>query len=246
MNITDHLISCDDDIAISSSKEMVFFSLQDTSSLWSTEALLCNDFLEKLVFQISKKPKRLIAHVQRIYYCFQMQLDDQLFAALIDFLVILNKQGSAISWRMVNGAKSRLSEQQFDLLNDYLNNSNAQAHQLPGNQFSIFTRGLSGSDQLISQTAKADTPINEHDPLVIARDHIEYSQLDEAKQVLEKAILEQPTRLDLHYELLTIYQSMRDTGGFNSMLAKLTQSGVAIPDEWEHLSGYFEGLDTHE
>lgn len=246
MNTNDHLITCDDDNAISSSTEMFFFSLQDTTSLWSTESLLCADFLEKLVYHISKKPKHLIAHVQRIYYCFQMQLDDQLFAALVDFLVILNGGGQLIGWRMVTGAKSRLSNQQFKILKDYLSNADARNSQLLGNQFSVFTQGLLGTDLIISQTADHNTSTNNHDPLMLARDHIEYSQLDEAKGVLEKAILEQPTRLDLHHELLTIYKSMRDTSGFNKMFAKLVHAGVAIPDGWNQLKGYFEGQDNNE
>lgn len=242
--MNNHLITCDDDSDIMSSKEMVFFSLQDTHSLWSTEALLCNDFLENLVFQISRKPKHLIAHVQRIYYCFQMQLDDQLFAALVDFLVVLNKQGTEISWRMLTGAKSRLSPQQFDEINGFLSHPDADINQLSGNQYSIFTKGLAGVSVLIDHAN--DAVEDEHDPLMLARDHIEYSQLDEAKQVLERAILEQPDRLDLHHELLTIYKSMRDSSGFYQMLTELIQSGVSVPDEWDELMSYFEGQNNDE
>ena len=113
MNSDDPLINCDDNNASKSPELKRFVSSRDTGDLWSTEDLLDNDFLEKRVFRIARNPKCLITHVQRIYYCFHMQLDEQLYAALVDFLVILNKQGKEISWRMVTGAKSRLSSKQF-------------------------------------------------------------------------------------------------------------------------------------
>jgi hypothetical protein len=242
MNNDDQLISSDDNNANESSQLNRFFSLLDTGDLCSTEALLCNDYLEKLVFHISRKPKSLITHVQRIYYCFHMQLDEQLYAALVDFLVILNRQGKEISWRMVTGAKSRLSSKQFTVLNNYLSHDDADINLLPGNQFSIFTKGLAGINHIIEQTITHEEP--SHDPLAIARDYIEYSQLEEAKHFLEKAVLEQPARLDLHHELLAIYKSMRDAAGFKRMLAELTQSGFAVPDEWVQLNDYFKGQNS--
>ena len=238
MNINNHLISCDDDNASMSSKEMVFFSLQKTGSLWLSEILLCDNFLEKLVFRISRNPKCLITHIQRIYYCFQAHLNEQLFAALVDFLIILNKRGQNISWRMLMGAKSHLSPDQSKALKDYLKDDNANISLLSGNQYTIFTKGLLGLDQII-QKVKTDDEYA-HDPLDIARDYIEYSQLEEAEQVLEKAILEQPTRLALHHELLALYQSTRNLTGFNQMLAELTLAGVAMTDEWKQLNNYFK------
>ena len=77
----------------------------------------------------------------------------------------------------------------------------------------------------------------------LARDYIEYSQLDEAKHVLEMAILEQPERLEIHYELLTLYQSMRDSAGFNQMLIQLTHAGIDLIDEWTQLNIYFKGQE---
>ncbi|MCX7097573.1 MAG: hypothetical protein NTV43_06660 [Methylococcales bacterium] len=246
MNINDHLITCDDDNTTLSSKKMVFSSLQELDSFWAAETNFDEGFLEKLIFQVARKPKNLVAHIQRIYYCFHMQLDDPLFAALVDFLTVLNKQGQAISWRMVLGAKSRLSSTQFNVFNNYLKNANAETSQLPGNQFSVFSKGLVGVDSVIQQAGGHDVRADGIDPIVLARDYIEYSQLDEAKQVLEDAILIQPARLDLHHELLSIYRSMRDQGGFNQMLAELTQLGGSLPDEWEELRGYFQGLNNNE
>jgi hypothetical protein len=233
------LITCDDNEAVGTPELIHFFSLQNTSHFWSAEALRYHDFLEKLVFQISRKPKHLLAHVQRIYYCFHMDLNEQLFAALVDFLVILNRQGREISRRMVMGAKSHLNSAQFKILNDYLRDDYLDVQPLSGNQFSILTKGLIGVSDIIQHITSPDE--HQHDPLDLALDYIQYSQLDEAQQVLEKAILEQPARLDLHHELLAIYKSTHNTAGFNQMLAELVQSGIAVPDEWSQLNSYFKG-----
>jgi len=220
-----------------------FFSLQDIDLLWSPEALVYTDFLEKLVFRIARKPKHLTTHIQRVYYCFHANLNEQLFAAIVDFLFVLNKRGLAISWRIIMGAKSRLNADQFDVLKDYLKDEHADASLLPGNRYSIFTRGLLGVNDMVQQLKKQEQFV--YDPLELARDHIEYSQLEEAKLVLEKAVLEQPARLDIQHELLGLYQSTRDSTGFNQMLAELTQSGVKVIDEWAQLGNYFKGRNSN-
>jgi len=128
------------------------------------------------------------------------------------------------------------------VLKDYLSDDDADANLLPGNQFAIFTQGLIGTNIIIQQVSTTDEV--SHDPLLIARDHIEFSQLEEAKQVLEKAILEHPARLDCHHELLDIYKCTRDTTGFNRMLAELIRAGVALPVEWDQLNAYFKGQNN--
>jgi len=223
-------------------KDIGLFSLQNANLLWSPERLNYSDFLEKLIFRIARKPNSLITHLQRIYFCFHKKLDDQLFAAIVDFLVILNKRGLAISWRVLMGAKSNLDSHQFKLIKDYLKDEQASSGLLQGNQYSIFTKGMIGLNNMISYIDKPEK--SDYDPLEIARDHIEYSQLQEAKHVLENAILKQPKRFELQLELLALYQSTRDQEGFNQMQDKLKQSGFDIIDEWNQLNYLFKGQNS--
>jgi Tfp pilus assembly protein FimV len=83
------------------------------------------------------------------------------------------------------------------------------------------------------------------DPLTIALDHIEYSQLDEAQDVLEQAILAQPEREDLRRELIGLYKSTRDMNRFYQMLAKLTRLGVGMTEDWNQLNNYFKGRNNN-
>ncbi|MFI3218751.1 MAG: hypothetical protein QX189_06470 [Methylococcales bacterium] len=243
MSNNTHLVTCDDGDVPEKSEVEGHFSLKNTGILWgSAEVLQPNESLEKLVFLIAKKPKQLTSHVQRISYCFQKNLNKQLFAAIVDFLIVLNRQGQPISWRVILGAKSRLTTEQFEELKVYLKGKHTDINLLSGNQYSIFSKGLVGVNKLIQQIEKEE---KEDDPLAIALDHIEYSQLDEAKKVLEEAILVQPERQDLRQELCDLYKLTGDSSGFHQMMAKLTRLGVGMTDDWNQLNNYFKGQNNN-
>ncbi|MDD1608738.1 MAG: hypothetical protein CG439_1577 [Methylococcaceae bacterium NSP1-2] len=243
MNNNAQLVTCDDDGIAERPELEGFFSLRSTGLFWcNAEVLQSDEALEKLVFLIAKKPKCLINHVRRIYYCFQKNLNDQLFAAIVDFLVILNQQGQAISWRVVLGAKSRLTPEQFQELKGYLKDDCTDINRLTGNQYSVFSKGLVGINKMIQQIEKEEKT---NDPLIIALDHIQYSQLDEAKEVLEEGILIEPERLDLRQELFDLYKLTGDSNRFHQMLAKLTRLGIIMTDDWNQLNNYFKGQNNN-
>ena len=222
--------------------EARFIFFPEHGLIWNPEVLQYDNFLEKLVYRIARRPKKLLTHLQRIYYCFHSNLDEQLFAAIVDLLYILNKRGEALSWRVVFGAKSKLTSEQFNQLKDYLKDAYKLPAALPNSRYSILTKGMISTKVLV-QCDKVEQKYD-YDPLELALDYIEYSQLDEAKQVLEMAILEQPERLDIHQELLALYRSTRDVAGFKTMLIELTQLGVNL-NQWNQLSDYFEGLSSN-
>ncbi|MGR9115068.1 MAG: type IV pilus assembly protein FimV [Gammaproteobacteria bacterium] len=198
-----------------------------------------NHYLDGLVHEIKRKPARLITHIRRIYWCYGEQLTEHLFAALVDFLIVLNHRGKAISNKMVLGARSRLTPEQQKLLSDALINTNNDASLLSGNRFSVFSKGLIGKTELIEKSH--DTAPSKHDPLQLAEDAVQYSQLDEAMSILENAIREQPDRLPLHHSLLELYRSTSARSRFEKLAAELAATEDVMPDEWKTLKDYFEG-----
>lgn len=237
MTLYPPLIACSNDQNnVNESTEFNIFLLSDSDAFNFTNNKLPNDFLKNLVFLVARKPKRLITHIQRIHHCYQTNLQEQLFAALVDLLVVLNRRGQAISRRMIIGAKSKLSEEQYKILQKFMT-EDFDIALLPGNQYSIFTKGLVGARNLVQQIEASDAP--EHDPLVLAHDYIEYSQLDEAKVVLEKALVNQPQRLELHQCLLELYKSTLDTSGFTTMFNILLGLDVVMPNDWNTLQAFF-------
>lgn len=212
------------------------FSLSDSNAFNFTDDNLSNNLLKEFVLLITQKPKRLIAHIQRIYHCYQANLQEQLFAALVDLLVVLNGRGKAISRRMITGTKSKLSDEQYKKLQEYMT-ENLDVALLTGNEYSVFTKGLIGTRNLVQQIEVHDE--QEHDPLNLAYDYIEYSQLNEAKEVLEKAIVIQPQRLELHQCLLELYKSTFDSSGFTKMFNIVTTLDAVTPNDWNLLQAFF-------
>lgn len=235
------MITCNDQ-DISESPAIGFFSNIDTAGFYHRRDLSDEKGLERLVFRVSRKPGCLVAHVERIYYCFHYHMNEQLFAALVDLLIVLNRYGQALSWRMIGGSKSRLTPYQLKALVIYLQDSSIRTDSFPSNRYSIFSKGLESEAilvQLIDVNGK-----KEHDPLALARDCVEYSQLDNAIDILEKAILIQPERVELHDELISLYRSTRNLTGFYRMYKEFNHNGISLPPEWNQLDDFFKGLSN--
>jgi hypothetical protein len=235
------LITCNDQ-DINESPTIGFFSNQDTVGFYRWCDLSDEKGLERLVFRVSRKPRCLAAHVERIYYCFHYYLNEQLFAALIDLLIILNRYGQALSWRMIGGARSRLTPDQLKALVIYLKNSSFRTELLPSNRYSVFAKSLESGAILVQLIDVSEK--KEHDPLVLARDYVEYSQLDNAIDILEKAILIQPERVELHDELLSLYRSTCNLIGFCRMYEEFNRNRISLPPEWKQLDDFFKGLSN--
>lgn len=220
-----------------------FLSLQSSNRLFLKDILPSKELLDILVFRVAKQPKCLLIHIQRIYCCYQAQLSDQLYGALVDFLIVLNHNGPAVSRRMVAGAKSELTETHLKNLVRYLKDANADSSLLAGNQYSVFHKGMMGTNKLITPNEERHQEII--DPLVLARDFIEYSQIPEAQSVLEASVFEHPDRLELHEELLNLYKSTRNPRDFNRMYIELQESGVDVPEIWQLANAFFDELSQH-
>lgn len=242
MNGSMNLIVSNDESTANHLPRFRVFYVTDKDFLQSAGHLDDKELLEKLVFNIARKPRHLLTHVQRIYHCFEKSWSEQLFAAVTDLLIVLNGRGRAISKRVVFGTMSRLSEEEFLVFKELLEGK-TKASQLLGNQYSIFSKGLNGVNNLIQQSEQNAKP--DYDPLELAWDHIEYSQLEQAKHVLEEAIIADPLRAELQLELLSLYRSTRDFKGFSQMLNQLQQSGVNMVNEWAGLNDYFKGQENN-
>jgi tetratricopeptide (TPR) repeat protein len=211
---------------------------KSTAGFCEWPALSVEKRLERLAFRVSRMPRSLRAHLERIHYCFSHHLSEQLYAALIDLLIVLGKSGSRLSARMILGSRSRLTSGQFQALRPFLEQGGKAPETLPHSRFSLFSKGLQ-SCSLLVQVAE-DTYEAEHDPLQLARDYVEYSQLDEAVRVLEQAILARPERVELHGELLSLYRSTRDWEGFKRTYQALVRLEANLSPEWAQLDDFLK------
>ncbi len=145
------LITCSDHVD-SESLATGFLAIKEATGFYEWHDWSAERGLEMLVFRVARKPKYLIAHVERIYYCFQHVLNEQLFGALVDLLIVLNRDGKALGRRMINGSKARLTENQFQALIEHLNNRDSRVDLLPPNRYSVFAKGLESTTDMVQLT----------------------------------------------------------------------------------------------
>lgn len=185
---------------------------------------------------VSRNPHDLLSHVRRIYFIYEYEPESEMFPAVLDLFIALGGKGLALRKRMLALAKSRLAIGHYKLLLDALV-SGVDERQIGPVSGAFLQGGVEGSLTLVRVGSQAtDGP---RDPLVEAREFLEYSQLDEARILLEEAILLTPQRLELHEELLDIYRSTRDEMSFFQMLEEL--DGIENPalEKWQGLAEFF-------
>ncbi|WP_341325539.1 hypothetical protein [Methylotuvimicrobium sp. KM2] len=193
-----------------------------------------------LSHEIVRKPQNLSNHIRRIYLCYRKDWQEALFAALVDFLIVLDSRGRAIARRMILGSRSKLTSSQRDILMAAINEDYEFVAKLPSNRFSLLTEGTLGCTQVIEKMSSSDS--GARDPLQLAQDAVEYSQLSEAMAILEQAMTEQPERIDLQDALLELYRSTHDHSRFARAFAALRQQNTNMPAAWIALNDYFNEL----
>ncbi|MDC9727903.1 MAG: hypothetical protein PSN04_01055 [Methyloprofundus sp.] len=78
--------------------------------VWTDSEQAYNSLYRQLVYKVSRFPKRLMFHLQRIYYCFDNKVSEQLYAALIDLFIVLKGKGKALSQRVATDVTSALTK----------------------------------------------------------------------------------------------------------------------------------------
>jgi len=197
-----------------------------------------DDLYQQLVFKVLKKPKLLISHLQRIYLTYSLGMQDQLYAALVDLLWVLDGKGIELSSRMVKATQTHLTDQQAKLLGAFLNNTGL----LVGNKFSVCITEK-GKDLIVEKNIKLD---DSYDPLDLARDYIEYSQLDEALKTLEEALILTPERQDIQSELLELLKVTKNIQEFTRIKQVFLDKEMELSGEWSQLAEYFSGISDEK
>ncbi|MDQ7090542.1 MAG: hypothetical protein Q9M50_07840 [Methylococcales bacterium] len=109
--------------------------------------------IDDLISAILLNPNVLQAHLERISFCYQQDLTDHLLAALVDFLIIMKKNGLDLKRRMIEGTKFKLSAQDYNYLKNALDLPADEIKLLEGNAYSVLTKGFIGVSQLIKKSS---------------------------------------------------------------------------------------------
>ena len=200
------------------------------------------DLLSYLVTYIARNPKNLVTHIQRICACYQANLSEHLYGAVIDLFTVLDGCAQEFKAKMLVKVKPKLIQSHVNLLEAYLQEEDILTLYLVQNPFAILSKGLMGTTQLVTRPVNdvnRQPEANSQDPLQQAREYIEYADFHEAQNVLEAAILEEPQRKALHLELLAIYKSLQDVDSFVMFSEILEHEGNPFPMLWQQTSDFF-------
>ena len=215
---------------------------RQVNGFWDNEPLLFADesqqadsILNTLIFKVIRKPRDLIAHLRRIYFCYQNALSEPLYAALVDFLIVLNGKGRSLSVRLIHGCRSQLDPAQIVAFKSAVSGP----CQMTGNRYSLFTTGTLGTSQVVE--ISRNNRQEHRDYLTLADDFIEFSQLEEAMSILEVGLDRQPERQDLQVALLELYRSTNSRERFNNSYEAIKAVSVPLADEWQLLADFFDG-----
>ncbi|CAI8882498.1 type IV pilus assembly protein FimV [Methylocaldum szegediense] len=208
------------------------FLIQDSPELDPLCPGTADVIADYLAHSVAAEPDNLLRHTQRIFHHYRQNDHDGLYAALVDLFIALGQRGHDLRRRLLNGVRHRLRKDYYARLDHWLRSGLAPHwHELLPVTRSVLTPGIVGLLDLVR--VSVDTLDGSRDPLVEAREHIEYSQLDEAQTVLEEALANEPHRIDLQTELLLLYRATGNLDGFLRTREKLQQIVDSLPPIWD-------------
>lgn len=217
----------------------MFFVVSDSADLSFPEEYrsILRDYFSH---SVAREPLDLRSHVRRIFVAYSEEGATDLFAALIDLFIVLGDRGASLRRRMLEYSKSRLGTHEYRRLKEAIDGTPDQVSSdfVPG---SVLCRGVIGKMALSRFGVARSRGVR--DPLIEAREFLEYSQVEEARKVLEQVLIREPQREDIQKELLDIYWSARDQKGFGKMLRELESIGNPLGDEWRELAERFRSLN---
>jgi len=210
----------------------VMFLISNNSSLRLNYNQFNEQAMEYLTHNVSRNPSDLQSHIQRIYMYMADFDGDRIYSALLDLFITLGNKGLQLRRRVLRESRHILKMQQYDALRDKLECGVNANDPMPLAPSSVLTKSYTGQPKLIERIAAEKPASPKFDPILEAGQYLEYGQIEEAKTLLEGAVLEEPWRKDLQDDLLEIYRVTLDGEACDTMYQKLTDSFIPDHHAW--------------
>lgn len=224
------------DMDMANSVEMAF-SLPGESRLQISAGNSDNKVLDFLTHAVARKPGDLRSHIQRINIYIKRADYEGLYGALLDLFIALMNKGHPLRERMLKVSKPVLDQARYQFLYEHLDKGISAMDAVPLSSISVLAKGIVGTNKLVHKLHIGKNA--ERDALEEAHEHLEYGQVEEAQQVLEEAILKNPSREELYHELIDIYRYTNARKSFVKMQKQLIELGAFTPDAWDELAKLF-------
>lgn len=236
--------SADDTVAVSvdlGPLEPVFSSESDRFKPPPVEAMArMSDFL---AHQVSRRPKDLTNHVQRIALCHEVGDNVLVYGAVIDLFIALGDSGMALRARILKKVADLLTEEQSRALQRGLVSGLLAHDEMPVCRYSRLSAGVIGGTRIVDVISSAESGRLEYGALDEARDLIDSGHIELAQKLLEETLLNDRFNEEISRELLEIYRHTRYGDALSSMKGQLGEEVFALSDEWDVLASSFAEQD---
>ncbi len=210
----------------------VMFLISNNTSLKLDYKDFNEQAMEYLTHKVSRNPSDLQSHTQRIYMYLADFDSNKVYSALLDLFIALGNKGFPLRNRVLQESRNILKRQQYEALKDKLQSGLSAHHSMPLAPSSVLTKSYCGHNTLIRRITNSKPTSHTIDPLAEASQYLEYGQVEQAKTLLEDAVLEQPWRKDLQDDLLDIYRATLDRNACDAMYVRLADSFIPDHHAW--------------
>lgn len=207
-------------------------------ALWTTTALQPDPRLPAravgrfLEAQIARDPLDLRQHARRVWLAVDNADSPALFGAMVDLFLALGAKGRNLRSAMLGLAASHLAEEDLAYLHSHLEHGLSSREMLPFGVRSVLDRGFVGVRDMVRRE-KAHGP-DAADPLKEAISLLNDGDVDAARELLEKTLLDDPGSPLIEAELLEIYRRSNDGVRMHAMRDRLLENGVDLSPAWRH------------
>jgi hypothetical protein len=179
--------------------------------------------------RVSRDAHDLESHARRVLLAFRPPLTDLAFGALLDLFLALGERGRSLRKRMLDMGEGWLEADEVHFLRMHLETGLTRATALPSAPGSVFHSALVGMAQMVSHERQAAARMSAHEQAVSL---LEHGDLAGASQLLEDALMADPTNAEISQELLGIYRHSRNDAARASMAQRLQAYHGHLPVGW--------------
>ncbi len=102
---------------------------------------------------VARSPQDLRSHVQRVYLHIERRDGDAIFGALVDMFIALQDAGRPLRQRLLETSRAVIDEQSYQFLLQRLETGIRSTDAILPCRRSLLSKGLSGTDQLVTKQA---------------------------------------------------------------------------------------------
>jgi hypothetical protein len=190
----------------------------------------------------AREPENLLNHVRRIYLHLTLHQADELYGAMLDLHLVLGNKGSNLRSRLLRDARKLLPRERYDIFLKHYKQGLQRNQSLPPSRHSVSGNFFSGKMMLVKQITKSTEQTSQVriDPILQAREELNYGDVATAQRILEDAILWAPEQVELHLELLEIYLATRSLSDLKNMQERLGDGVIVARQAWNQTRSALE------